>query len=236
VLKQVDDAEEATGSAKLLIGIEPRGFRLARPLRAADGRWVVDGWAATEWIAGVARPAGPEEQLLAAGRAFHAALASVPRPAWLDARTHRWARADRVAWGEQPGVVPPVASDQWSRLTNLLGPVRAPSQLIHGDLNGNVLFADNMPPAIIDFSPYWRPVAYAEAIVVIDRMLWFGAGPELMRRSRPDAGFAQLLVRALIFRLIALTEHARDVGSVDLAELQLFSPVVAAVEQRVAGR
>jgi len=36
----------------------------------------------------------------------------------------------------------------------------APSQLIHSDLGGNVLFHDQLPPAIIDFSAYWRPVGW----------------------------------------------------------------------------
>ncbi len=60
---------------------------------------------------------------------------------------------------------------------------RSVSQLIHGDLSGNVLFAAGLPPAIIDFSPYWRPVAYASAVVAVDGVLWFGAGEALLQRA-----------------------------------------------------
>lgn len=43
------------------------------------------------------------------------------------------------------------------------------SQLIHGDLTGNLLFDENNASlaGIIDLTMYWRPVAYAEAIMVL---------------------------------------------------------------------
>jgi uncharacterized protein (TIGR02569 family) len=232
VLKPVDNAVEAVWSAKLLATIEPRGFRLPRLLRARDGRWVVDGWAASEHLDGSTGPAGRWEQLLTAGRAFHAALAGIPRPAFLAERTHRWARADRVAWGEQDVEVPLEAAAHWSRLHRLIRPVNAPSQLIHGDLAGNMLFAHDALPAIIDFSPFWRPVDYADAIVVADGLLWYGADRVVAKRTGQDStDFAQLLVRALIFRLIAHTERARELDLACLSELELFDSAISAAEQ-----
>jgi len=58
------------------------------------------------------------------------------------------------------------------RLAAALEPVEARSQLIHGDLTGNVLFAEHLPPAIIDLSPYWRPTSFASAIVIADALVW----------------------------------------------------------------
>ena len=57
---------------------------------------------------------------------------------------------------------------------------------MHGDLTGNVLFARGLPPAVIDFSPYWRPVGFASAVVVGDALLWEGADESLLdgRRAR----------------------------------------------------
>jgi prepilin-type processing-associated H-X9-DG protein len=72
------------------------------------------------------------------------------------------------------------------------------SQLVHGDLSGNVLFADGLPPAVIDWSPYWRPPPYASAIVMCDAALGHGAGVELLAGSD-----RQLLIRALLFRLLS---------------------------------
>lgn len=237
VLKPVENVVEATWSAQVMADVEPRDFRLPRPLRARDGRWVVNGWAAVEHVAGETGPAGRWDELLHMGREFHAALAHIPRPEFLDARTHRWARADRVAWGEQRVEIPDEAAEHWARLKRLVRLVAAPAQLIHGDLSGNVLFADGTEPAVIDFSPYWRPVGYADAIVVVDGMLWFGAGSELMASGGLGAvEFPQMLVRALIFRLVALTEKSRELDPACLSELQLFTPVISAVEHAVAQR
>ena len=88
------------------------------------------------------------------------------------------------------------------QLVSARGPVTAPSQLIHGDLTGNVVFDGQQPPAIIDFSPYWRPAAYASAIVIADALVWEGADSQV-----PDAvsyidDFGQYLIRALIFRSV----------------------------------
>ena len=75
-----------------------------------------------------------------------------------------------------------------------------PSQLVHGDLTGNVLFAGGMAPGIIDFSPYVRPAAYAIGVVISDAITWEGADLSLLEgvSGRPEMG--QCLVRALIFR------------------------------------
>jgi hypothetical protein len=60
-----------------------------------------------------------------------------------------------------------------------------------------VLFDDQLPPAVIDFSPYWRPTAFASAIVVADALVWEGAPDELA-----DAVDPQYLLRALIYRAV----------------------------------
>jgi prepilin-type processing-associated H-X9-DG protein len=101
---------------------------------------------------------------------------------------------------------------------------------VHGDLSGNVLFADGRPPAIIDFSPYWRPAAYADAIVAVDGLLWFDADPELLRLADSSQDFPQLLVRAQIFRLVALNEGARGEGADLRDQLARFDGVASSVE------
>jgi uncharacterized protein (TIGR02569 family) len=190
--------------AEVLGSVEPDGFRVAAPMRSQEGELVVDGWTAWPMLAGT--HARRWADIAAVGQRFHRALAGVERPAAvLDARTDGWARADRIAWGEQPAGdfarVPEVA-----HLLTIRTAVGAPSQLIHGDLSGNVLFADGLPPAVIDVSPYWRPSAYASAIVVVDAVLWYEAELALLSTVAADA---QLLVRALLFRLLA----SRDVAA-----------------------
>ncbi|MGW8888411.1 hypothetical protein [Streptomyces sp. NPDC055749] len=97
-----------------------RGFRVPLPLRAADGRSVVDGWTASEFLTGQPGPQGHWTGVLSAGRAFHAALRELPRPDFLDRRVHPWAVADRVAWGEQAidvidDLATPFSTLQWGR-------------------------------------------------------------------------------------------------------------------------
>ena len=110
-----------------------------------------------------------------------------------------------MTWHYPAGEIPAAEFTQVNHLPWLaaaLRPVSAPSQLIHGDLGGNVLFHDRLPPAILDFSAYWRPVAFASAIVVVDALVWEGADARLLDAVGPIEDFGQYLVRALIFRAV----------------------------------
>jgi hypothetical protein len=55
---------------------------------------------------------------------------------------------------------------------------------------------------VIDFSPYWRPVGFASAIVVGDALLWEGADESLLAAVSHVDSFPQLLLRALIYRAV----------------------------------
>jgi hypothetical protein len=152
---------------------------------------------------------GPDwPRVLDAADAFHAFVAGEPRPSFIEARTHQWAIADRVAWGD---LAPLEFADdpRVRRLLALTRPVDAESQVIHGDLAGNVLFAPDQPPAVVDVTAYWRPVAYARAIVIVDAIAWDGAPFELLDVST-DVRYRQLLVRALLFGIIASPDQRHE--------------------------
>ena len=149
---------------------------------------------------------------------LHRGLAGLPRPAFLDARDDVWARADRAAWGES-GAGDRTALPEVERLLAARRPLALPSQIVHGDLSGNVLFAEGLPPAVIDLSPYWRPAAYARAVVAVDARLWHGAGPGLTARAAEP----QLILRALLFRLLC----ARDPVAQALDAAPLVAEVLA---------
>ncbi|SRR5712691_8146572 len=201
VLKAADlDREELEWQAWVYSQVSCDGFRLARPLTAIDGSLCVDGWCATEYVSGQHEQRRWAE-IIAVGEQFHAALRGIPRPLFLDQGSSPWAISDRVAWGELPASDFPHVS-HLPRLTSAVRPVTAPSQLIHGDLSGNVLFDNQLPPAIIDFSPYWRPTAYASAIVVADALVWEGAGSQILEAVSYIKDFGQYLIRALIFRAV----------------------------------
>jgi uncharacterized protein (TIGR02569 family) len=203
VLKPCHDAEEAEWVAQLHLDTAPDGFRLPRPVRATSGAWLVDGWQAWTFVEGDhQRDRWPE--VIAACRAFHRATASVTRPAFLDRRGSPFARADRIAWGEVPADCAPDIQAVIARLQAHLRPVDLPRQVIHGDFTENVLFADGQLPAVIDVSPYWRPGAYAEAIVVVDALDWYGADTSILDLVADTPEIDQLMARAAIFRLAIL--------------------------------
>jgi uncharacterized protein (TIGR02569 family) len=194
VLKPLDcAAREIPWQAELFAGIEEDGFRVARPRPE-----IVDGWTAWTWVAGRHEP-GRWLDIVDVGRRFHAALADVPRPdEILDGRMNPWEVGDRVAWGERP-------YEGLDEVLAAVEPVDDPPQLMHGDLTGNVLFHDELPPAIIDFAPYWHPPEYAYAIVVCDALCWEEA-PESLARAVD----AQYLLRAAIYRGVTRLEFGQD--------------------------
>jgi uncharacterized protein (TIGR02569 family) len=169
--------------------------RVAVALRTRTGALASHGWTAARWQPG-SPAAGRWHAVAEAGRRLHAALAPEPRPAVLADRGDPWAVADRVAWEELP--LPADAGPALRALAAGRRPVHLRSQLVHGDLSGNVLLADGLPPLVLDLSPYWRPAAYATAVLVAD-----GAPEELL--DGPHA--SQLVLRARLFR--AVTEHLR---------------------------
>ncbi len=201
VFKPLDRSpHEIAWQAEVFSSIQVDGFRVARPRPE-----IVDGWTASEYAAG-RHEEGLWREIIAVGERLHAALAHVPRPdAIIDPRTDPWAVGDRVAWGEADF---PELDDMLA----VLEPVDSPSQLIHGDLTGNVLFHDQLPPAVIDFAPYWRPVEFASAIVVSDALCWHGAPDDLA-----DAVDRQYLLRALVYRAVA----SRGFGVEDVPEIDL---------------
>ena len=194
VLKPLDCAErQIPWQAELFPSIEQDGFRIATPLPD-----VVDNWTATPYLEG-RHEHGRWRDIVSVGERFHAALAGVSRPdEIIDQRTNPWEVGDRVAWGIR-------TYDRIDDLLAALEPVDAPSQLMHGDLTGNVLFHDELPPAIIDFAPYWHPTEYATAIIVTDAVLWEGAPEDLLDAAQP-----QYLLRALIYRGVTSLEFGTD--------------------------
>jgi uncharacterized protein (TIGR02569 family) len=222
VVKPADESEVGLAwQADVLAEVPPDIVRVARPTRSATGAFVVDGWCASTFCVGRHEPRRWLD-VIAAGRRFHRSLHDVPRPAFLEARSDRWAVADRAAWGDA-SIAPYLDAPHVARLAQHLAPIRDRSQLIHGDLTGNVLFADPLPPAVIDLSAYWRPVGFATAIVVADALTWEGGTVADVAPVAEGDQFGQLLARALLFRIVADVELDR--GSIDVP-LAAYLPAV----------
>ena len=201
VLRPHGDLEEARWRSDVLTRLpQSPAFRTPRPIPTLDGEWTSDGWEAWQWLPGAADESRVVD-VIEAGTEFHAVVASLGRPAFLDRSEDAWSRADRAVWGE--GALP--HGRLLDRLAAAFAPVAAPSQVIHGDLLGNVLFAPGAPPAIIDWAPYWRPAALGAAIAAVDAACWHGwPVSRLEELGAGDRDWRQLLVRALAFRIATL--------------------------------
>lgn len=163
--------------------------------------------------------------MLGAGIAFHRSVAALPRPSFLDVRDGPWAYGDRLAWGSEPMRR---ESGPVRRLLAARRPVHAESQVVHGDLLGNVLFADGLPPAIIDWPAYWRPPAWAYAVAVVDAVTWHGADPAVVARWAHLPDWDQMLVRASIYRIATW-----DAAGWAAEPEEAYAPVVDALLARV---
>lgn len=113
---------------------------------------------------------------------------------------------------------------------------------MHGDLSGNMLFSDGKPAVVIDFSPFWRHVDYAAAIAVVDGIADFGEGEGVLR----PAGLGwdgdglgrhgvQMVVRALVFRVVARSELVGGMGEVGEREMKGFERVMGVIERMSDG-
>lgn len=227
VLSPVADHARAAWSAKVRETLQVDGLRLARPVRATDGRYVVSGWRADTYLGGVPEPR--HDEVVSISLRLHAATAGLERPRflsqpsmapWMDVDV--FVAADRCAWEAVPlrtlrsaGAIPEAPDGRRSleligQLATLRKPVHSPAQLVHGDLFGTVLFSGLETPGLSDITPYWRPTAWAAGVVVVDALSWGGADDGLLERWSDLPEWPQMLLRAVIFRLAVHALHPRS--------------------------
>ena len=228
VFKRVDDVEQFEWIASVLAQLTTStSIVVPRPVASSSGAWVVDGWTCAEYVD--AEPhAGRWLDILTAGRVFHACLADLPRPAWMNHADDWWRHGDAVAWNGREPVGPEPYLTLLQRLLALREPVDLASQVVHGDLCGNVLFDHAGRPVVIDFSPYWRPAEWASAVVAIDAYEWEGAGPDALTWLDDIDPSCQLLLRAAVYRIATSAEVALA-GGVDHRKLEVHTATVDAL-------
>lgn len=226
ILKPAKDDEETNWIAEFYLSVECQPIRLPVPIRSDQGGFVFHGWQAWEWLEGEHRPGQWLEKIELCIR-FHQATAHLPRPSYFDRREQNpWVVADKVTWGEMELVHHPHIQPAIEQLRKCLQKVDTKSQLIHGDFGGNILFSDTLPPAIIDLSPYWRPVPFAVGVMIADAIVWEGADFSLMEAGKRFQDFEQHLVRAELRRVIELDTLHRMYGWHMLEEVNAHLPLI----------
>lgn len=207
ILKPANGFKEANWIAEVYDSIKQTGFRVPKPISSCSGNWAYKGWTAWEYLEGQTLWGKMYQERLAASQAFHKALARVPRPSFLDKRDDAWSQADRIVW--QGAAWQPHARvlKLYENLFNYQTSLVLPEQVMHGDIAGNMLYKTGQAIAVIDFSPYWRPAAYAEALLCIDSLMWENAAWSMLDLLTLDETFIQLMLRAILRRLVEVDRH-----------------------------
>ena len=189
----------------------PANIRIPRPVRSRRGNWVEAGFVAWTFLEGTEVPGRYQDKLCACDD-FTAAFATVAQPRFMAERNDPWTVADRVTWGEVHAAYPEPFHSLFAQVRQRLTPVDLPSQIIHGDIAGNMGFAAGLPPGVIDLTLYWRPAALAKALLIADAITWEDAGPELYQGFAPSSLAGQLMLRAALRRMIEQAEQVRMHG------------------------
>lgn len=211
-------ASYAGWSAKIREKISVPGARIARPVVATNGNYVVGGWKATYFISGQLARRIDETAQLALRLEDAIAAVGIPAPA---RRTDIFAQAEVAAWaetgegyeawggdeafavdapstGEAPAAPVPAPGAQGERGVHSLGV----SVTGHADLLATTIFQGSNQPAIVDIVPTAqpRPKGYSAALVIVDGLINEAVDPGICDRFGYVPGLDQLLLRAVAYR------------------------------------
>ncbi|MDU0478894.1 TIGR02569 family protein [Staphylococcus chromogenes] len=217
-LMPVVQTETASISAKLRDHLKPQHVRLARPVRATDGRYVVSGWRASLWEPGELQAGRVDETAVAALRLADALATEKIPPAvqapitgpWQDSQV--FLVADRAAWAADPAAILSLglggqASEKVefalrlaARIVPLIPPIEAPNQLGHADMLATTIWAGSQDPVVTDLVPVAHPHGYTAAQVIVDGLLADAVDRGIIMRFGSVPDIIGLLLRALLYR------------------------------------
>jgi uncharacterized protein (TIGR02569 family) len=232
VFKPTLSETETIWRSELLSTISQNGFRVAEPRKTREGRWTYGGWEAAAFLEGKEEK-GRWKEKIAVSRIFHSALKDVEKPRFIEKASHPWAVADRMVWGEQKLEYGQRLSVVMGQLMEMVKPISLPHQLIHGDMTGNILFQDNLVPAIIDLSPYWRPAEFATAVIIVDSIVWEGADESLLSEMDNTVVSNQLLVRSALWRIKTTEEYIKQYNKGSISDVDSYTPCIEMLKKRV---
>lgn len=225
VLKPAGDTRFAEWSSAAWSELSPEKYRISRPLRSDKGNFIVGGWGVSLYEKGHHKNARLPEKL-AVCRALHSDLSDVTNHEMPD-NNDPWARAHRIAWQSSllPSHLPWSATSVLQQLLkNIRSDAAEPAQIIHADLSGNILFDEELPPLVIDFSPFYAPAAYADAILFCDCIAWQNSPLSELALLPQNGHYKEMLIRATAFRLsVAAILNGQDGFD---KEYSNFQPVI----------
>lgn len=225
VLKPTNSEEKSSWCAELIESLPQDQYRVARHKKAHTNAWVYEGWEVIEFIKG-AHLQDHWKEKIAVCNGFNGLLTSIPKPYFIDKRTDLWAIAEKMIWEELPLSFDERLYGYVQKIKAYLKPITIANQLIHGDITGNMLFAEGLPQGIIDFTPIYRPKEYALAILIVDAITWEGADASIFSYVKNEANMFQLLLRAAFFRTLTMSEFYRLLRIDRFSELPKHESIV----------
>ncbi|TET85803.1 MAG: hypothetical protein E3J37_01115 [Anaerolineales bacterium] len=229
VFKPIENVERYSWSCDLLLKLSRRGFRISEPRRAIDGSFVYHGWAASNFEPGE-HVTGRWHEKLNITRMFHSELNDIafsPMPPSNDV----WSLAHEITWQLTP--LPPALHLKMTTMIEEIfthyQPLSRYPGIIHSDICGNVLFHEELDPCVIDFSPAFGSVEYAEAILVADAIAWQNAPLDIVNLLPFNEHYRQYLLRAINFRIIVAALYKPKNIEWFLREYAGFQPVISIV-------
>lgn len=233
VLKPTEDAIHAEVLLTIIDSIQPKGYRLSKPVKSNKGTFVSHGWMCTQFEPGH-EVIGYVKEKLQVARLFHQDL-SIINFNDLPFTNNPWSRAHKVAW--QVTELPTETHFEIRQIIKeLLLKVRLKEyytcQIVHADLSGNILFDEVLSPLIIDFSPTVAPVEYAEAILVCDCIAWQGSKVSDIDMLLNNEFNNEMIIRAVVFRLTVEAIFSGNDLNRFIQQYVLFKPIIDYIELR----
>ncbi len=225
VLKPAVDNEETNWIAEFYLNTVIPGVKLPVPVRCMNGEFIFNGWQAWEYIDGE-HNFKDWNKIIEVCLRFHDGIKHVSKPEYFPKREQNpWVVADKAVWDGLEMNFHPILKPHIEKLESLLKPVSDEPQLIHGDFGGNVLFSANSNPAVIDFSPYWRPAQFAIGVIIADAFVWNNAGRDIFKIF-PSESLLQYIIRAELRRVIELDRLYYMYGVNKLSEINLHTKLI----------
>lgn len=243
VLSPVAQSDQGAWSAKVREKLQVSGMRVVRPVRAADGRFVNSSWRASQYVSGELELRADE--LIVAALRFDEACADLEVPDFLfDAPSDIFAAAQQSAWKadadipqqivEMMGLQPThprqsLGVELIPRIARLCRPIEASNQICHSDFSGTVLFDRNQAPALVDIVPVVRCAGYSAAVVAVDALIAGAVDLGVLQRFAGVAHFEQLVLRALLYRVIVHCAHPLANSELDSNIRSIVDGVLSAI-------
>lgn len=207
ILKKTNNEIESIGLADFVYNLEIKpGLRIQKPVKSVKGNWVESGYVAWEFLEGK-EFSGNFEQKITICKMFNKTFEGYAKPKFLEYKNDPWFIADKYVWGEKDGEYQEDFQEIIRSTLQKINPINLESQLIHGDISGNIISDDVLGAAVIDLTFYYRPVNYSIAILLVDMLTWEGADISLYGLVKEIPSIDQLLLRAGLKRAVEQFEQ-----------------------------